>query len=146
VTFGGARKSGAQTGCGLAVQVPTQSSASCATAVLMQRPSATAKPAGNRARQDMLIPICPSLFDDVMAAGRLGASWRNCRTGASPLGPRRASSSKPTMDISLRNRMLGRGSCSSAGLSTPMNPNFAYLDQLEARLCGLSGPYRCCDA
>jgi hypothetical protein len=24
----------------------------------------------------MLIRICPSLFDDVMAEGRLGASWR----------------------------------------------------------------------
>ena len=35
-----------------------------------------AEPAGNRARQDLSIPICPSLFDDLIAGGRLGASWR----------------------------------------------------------------------
>jgi hypothetical protein len=46
----------------------------------MQRQSATAKPAGNRARQDMLIPICPSLFDDVIAERRLGASWRELQS------------------------------------------------------------------
>jgi 3-deoxy-D-arabino-heptulosonate 7-phosphate (DAHP) synthase len=42
----------------------------------MQRQSATAKPADNSARQEMLIPICPSLFDDLMTGGRLGASRR----------------------------------------------------------------------